>query len=64
MRWRLAVFYQSIEGWFDFDDLYRLAVRRCGSKLARFVEIRAYKGAPPVILAERVREAGMDIHST
>jgi len=57
----LAVFYQSIEGWFDFDDIYELAIRRCGSKPARFVEVGAYKGRSTCYLAERIFETGRDI---
>lgn len=57
----MAVFYQSIEGWFDFDDIYELAIRRCGSKPARFVEVGAYKGRSTCYLAERIRETGLDV---
>jgi glycosyl transferase family 25 len=57
----LAVFYESIEGWFDFDDIYELALRRCGSKPAWFVEVGAYKGRSTCYLAERIRETGLDI---
>lgn len=57
----MAVFYQSIEGWFDFDDIYELAIRRCGSKPARFVEVGAYKGRSTCYLAERILEMGQDI---
>jgi predicted O-methyltransferase YrrM len=54
-------YYQSIEGWFDFDDIYELALRRCGSRAARFVEIGAFKGRSTCYLAERIRETGLDI---
>jgi hypothetical protein len=38
----VASAYQSIEGWFDFDDIYELALRRCSRrKGARFVEVGA-----------------------
>ncbi len=57
----MAHFYQSIDGWFDFDDIYELALRRCGSKPARFVEIGAYKGRSACYMAERIRETAMDI---
>lgn len=57
----MAAHYQSIEGWFDFEDIYELALRRCGSKPARFVEIGAYKGPSTCYLAERIRETGLDV---
>jgi hypothetical protein len=57
----MASVYQSIEGWFDFEDIYELALRRCGSKPARFVEIGAYKGRSTCYMAEQVRESGRDI---
>jgi hypothetical protein len=57
----MAVAYQSIEGWFDFDDIYELALRRCGSKPARLVEVGAYKGRSTCYLAERIRETGLDV---
>jgi predicted O-methyltransferase YrrM len=57
----MARHYQSIEGWFDFDDIYELALRRCGSKPAAFVEVGAYKGRSTCYLAERIHEAGLHI---
>ena len=57
----MASFYQSIEGWFDFDDIYDLALRRCGSRSAHFVEIGSYKGRSTCYLAERIRETGLDV---
>jgi len=57
----VADFYQSIEGWFDFDDIYELALRRCGSKPARFVEVGAYKGRSTCYMAERIQETHLDI---
>jgi len=57
----VAHFYQSIEGWFDFDDIYELALRRCGGKTAGFVEVGAYKGRSTCYLAERIRETGLPV---
>lgn len=58
----MASAYQSIEGWFDFDDIYELALRRCSArKPARFVEVGAYKGRSTCYLAERLAETGLDV---
>ena len=58
----MASAYQSIEGWFDFDDIYELALRRCSSrKPARFVEVGAYKGRSTCFMAERLAESGLDV---
>ncbi len=56
----MVSYFQSIEGWFDFDDVYELALRRCGGKPARFVEVGAYKGRSACYLAERIGESGLD----
>jgi predicted TIM-barrel fold metal-dependent hydrolase len=52
--------YASIEGWFDFDDIYELALGRCRAP-ARFVEVGAYKGRSACYMAERIRELGLDV---
>ncbi len=58
----MASVYQSIEGWFDFDDIYELALRRCSArKAARFVEVGAYKGRSTCYMAERLAESGLDV---
>ncbi len=58
----MASAYQSIEGWFDFDDIYELALRRCSArKAARFVEVGAYKGRSTCFMAERLAETGLDV---
>jgi hypothetical protein len=54
-------FYQGIEGWFDFDDIYDLALRRSGNQPAHFVEVGSYKGRSTCYLAERIRETGLDV---
>ena len=54
--------YQSIEGWFDFDDIYELALRRCSArKPAQFVEVGAFKGRSTCYMAERLAETGLDV---
>ena len=58
----MASVYQSIEGWFDFDDIYDLALRRCSArKPARFVEVGAFKGRSTCYMAERLAETGLDV---
>jgi predicted O-methyltransferase YrrM len=58
----VASAFQSIEGWFDFDDIYELALRRCSArKSARFVEVGAYKGRSTCFMAERLAETGLDV---
>ena len=60
----MASAYQSIAGCFDFEDVYELALRRCGTKRAKFVEVGADKGRSTCYLAERVRENRLcaDLH--
>jgi predicted O-methyltransferase YrrM len=53
--------YRSIEGWFDFEEIYELAISRYGRRPARFVEIGAYKGRSTCYMAERIRELRLDI---
>jgi hypothetical protein len=58
----VASAYQSIEGWFDFDDIYELALRRCSAKKpARFVEVGAYKGRSACYMTERLAETGLPV---
>jgi predicted O-methyltransferase YrrM len=58
----MATMFESIEGWFDFEDIYELALRRSSAhKPARFVEIGAYKGRSACYLAERIAETGKPI---
>jgi predicted O-methyltransferase YrrM len=59
----MATMFEAIEGWFDFDDIYELALRRSSHcKPARFVEIGAYKGRSSCYLAERIAETGKAVH--
>jgi predicted O-methyltransferase YrrM len=57
----VATNYESIEGWFDFDDIYELALRRCGTRAATFCEVGAYLGRSTCYMAERIRETGRDV---
>jgi predicted O-methyltransferase YrrM len=57
----MAFHYLSIDGWFDFGNIYELALRRAGSKRAQFVEVGAYKGRSSCYMAERIRETGSDV---
>jgi len=57
----MPTYYETIEGWFDFDDIYELALSRYGSRPARFVEIGAYKGRSTCYMAERILELGLGI---
>ena len=52
--------YASIDGWFDFDDVYELALSR-NTGPAHFVEIGAYKGRSACYMAERIRELGREV---
>jgi hypothetical protein len=59
----MATMFESIEGWFDFDDIYELALRRSSAhKHVRFVEIGAYEGRSACYLAERIAETGKPVH--
>ena len=59
----MATMFESIEGWFDFDDIYELALRRSSAhKHVRFVEIGAYEGRTACYLAERIAETGKPVH--
>jgi hypothetical protein len=57
----MAFHYLSISGWFDFENIYELALRRSGSKPAHFVEVGAYKGRSSCYMAERIRETGLKV---
>jgi len=51
----------SVEDRFDFDDLYELALRRCGSRPARFVKIGACRSRSALYMAERIHKTGADV---
>lgn len=53
-------FYESIHGWFDFQDIYQLALSRVNGS-ARFVEVGAYKGKSTAFMAVNILNSGKDI---
>lgn len=53
-------FYQSIQGWFDFEILYSEMVRLAPQK-ATFVEIGAWKGKSTAYMAVEIMNSGKDI---
>lgn len=59
-------FYESIEGWFDFEDLYREAVKRVpfyeDLHQAQMVEVGVYKGRSCFFLAVEAFNSGKPIH--
>ncbi len=56
-------FYQDIEGWFDFEELYREAVRRMPADApSRMVEVGVYKGRSCFFLAVEAKNSGKNIH--
>ena len=50
---------RSMESEWVFSDAHELALRRCGSKPARFVEVYAHEGDPTHCLRRRIRETGV-----
>lgn len=54
MRW------QDIEGWFDFQDLYRQMVRQA-NETAHFVEIGAWMGRSTAFLGQEIKASGKNI---
>jgi predicted O-methyltransferase YrrM len=53
-------FYQTIEGWFDFEDVYRLMAQRA-PELAHFVEVGAFLGKSTSFLAVEISNSKKDI---
>lgn len=53
-------FYQEVDGWFDFEDIYRemVATFPSGSK---FVEVGVYKGRSSFFLGVEIVNSGKDI---
>ena len=45
-------FYQDIQGWFDFQNLYKDMVRKHNN--AKFVEVGAWKGKSTCFLAVEI----------
>jgi predicted O-methyltransferase YrrM len=57
-------FYESIEGWFDFEELYREAVRRM-PPVATMVEVGVYRGRSVFFLAVEAENAkkGIEVYA-
>jgi hypothetical protein len=49
----LEHFYQTIEGWFDFEDVYREMVKRANF-ISHFVEVGAFKGKSTAYMAVEI----------
>jgi hypothetical protein len=54
--------YASIQGWFDFQDLYEDQVQRARSESV-FVEIGCWLGRSLAYLGQKVQESGKTIHT-
>lgn len=46
-------FYQTINGWFDFEDIYRAMVE-CANDKAHFVEVGAFEGKSTAFMAVEI----------
>jgi SAM-dependent methyltransferase len=57
-------FYQKIPHWFDFEDVYREAIRRAPDRGARLVELGVYEGASLAFLAVEAIRSGKGIQIT
>jgi len=53
-------FYQNIDGWFSYENLYRQAVKDAPDN-ARFVEIGSFKGRSSAFLAVEIINSGKNI---
>ena len=57
MEIRMPHSYENIKGWFDFDDIYDLAIRRTmPAHEPVFVEVGCYHGRSTCYLAEALLE--------
>lgn len=54
-------FFQNIQGWFAFPDLYREMVRRAPQTGACFVEVGAWKGRSAAFMGVEIENSGKDI---
>lgn len=53
-------FYQTIDGWFNFENIYREAVKKANKK-AVFVEVGSWKGCSTSFLAVEIANSGKRI---
>jgi len=54
-------FYDSIEGWFDFHDIYLEQIQRVPNDGAIFVEVGCYLGRSTVFMATEIINSGKNI---
>jgi Methyltransferase domain/Glycosyl transferase family 2 len=53
-------YYKTIQGWFDFGDIYDLAIQEAGCE-ANFVEVGAWLGRSTCYMASRIKISGKKI---
>lgn len=51
--------YHSLQGWFDFDNIYNLAVSKFN--YCQFIEIGCFQGKSACFLAEKIKESDKQI---
>ena len=56
---KIPHFYQKIEGWFDFQDIYKSAVDKYDN--AHFVEIGSWKGKSAAFMATEIANSNKNI---
>lgn len=54
-------FYDGIDGWFDFQDVYLQAVAEAGDG-SRMVEVGSWLGRSAAFLAVEIRRSGKNVH--
>lgn len=54
-------FFQNIQGWFAFREIYEQAVRAAPSRGARFVEIGAWRGRSSAFMGVEIANSGKQI---
>jgi predicted O-methyltransferase YrrM len=55
------MFWENIEGFFDFQNIYDEAIKNFNSG-ATFVEIGVWKGKSTVYMAEKIKESGKNFY--
>jgi len=53
--------WANIEGWFDFQEVYELALSKVTNKPAAFIEIGAWMGKSSAYMASRIRDLKLPI---
>jgi hypothetical protein len=54
-------FFENIQGWFQFHDIYRRAVQEAANSGSHFVEVGAWKGKSTAFLAVEIINSGKQI---